>query len=60
MVTKTTNTLNVEELGKRRRTNACMNCGAVGHTFYDCLKPKPRLLESVIDFAVPMTRSPIS
>jgi hypothetical protein len=50
----------VDELAKRRRLNACINCGEVGHTFFDCPKPKTRLLESVIDSIVPITRTPFS
>jgi hypothetical protein len=30
-----------DEYNKRRRTNACINCGEVGHKFSDCPKPKP-------------------
>ena len=30
-----------DECNKRRQTNACTNCGEVGHTFYDCSNPKP-------------------
>ncbi len=33
--------LTEEEYNKRRRTNACINCGEVGHQFSDCPKPKP-------------------
>jgi hypothetical protein len=33
--------LTEEEYNKRRRTNACINCGEVGHKFSDCPKPKP-------------------
>ena len=33
--------LTEEEYNKRRRTNACINCGDVGHKFSDCPKPKP-------------------
>jgi hypothetical protein len=29
------------EFSKRRRTNACINCGEVGHKFSACPKPKP-------------------
>jgi hypothetical protein len=29
------------EYNKRRRTNACINCGEVGHKFSECPKPKP-------------------
>ena len=30
-----------EEYNKRRKTNACVNCGEVGHKFSECTKPKP-------------------
>ena len=30
-----------DEFNKRRRTNACINCGEVGHKFSNCPKPKP-------------------
>ena len=33
--------LTEDEYNKRRRTNACINCGEVGHKFSDCPKPKP-------------------
>ncbi len=33
--------LTEEEYNKRRRINACINCGKVGHKFSDCSKPKP-------------------
>jgi hypothetical protein len=37
-----------------------MNCGEVGHVFNDCPKPKPWLLESVVDKAISTPRTPIS
>ncbi len=42
------------------RTNAFINCGEVCHVFNDCPKPKPKLLESIIDSAIPIARPPIS
>jgi len=30
-----------DELHKRRQTNACINCGEVGHKFSNVPKPKP-------------------
>jgi hypothetical protein len=30
-----------DEFNKRRRTNACINCGEVGHKFSNCPKPNP-------------------
>jgi hypothetical protein len=45
-----------DEFKKRRRTNACINCGEVGHKFSNCPKPKPWLLESYIDSTIPTTR----
>jgi hypothetical protein len=50
----------IDELNKRCRTNACMDCGEVGHKLSECPKPKPRLLESVVVFAMPMSRIAIS
>ena len=32
--------LTKDEFNKRRRTNACINCGDVGHRVSDCPKPK--------------------
>ena len=29
-----------DEFNKRRRTNACINCGEVGNKFSNCSKPK--------------------
>ena len=52
--------LTADEEYRRRRTNACINCGEVGHKSSDSPKPRPRLLESGIDFAVPMPRTHIS
>ena len=46
-----------DEFNRRRRTNACNNCGEVGHEFSNCPKPKPRLLKSVIDSTIPTTRT---
>ena len=66
LTTKTTNLgirlrgLTIEEFGKRRRTNSCMNCSEVGHKFNGCPKPKHLLLQNVIDSKVSMTRTPIS
>jgi len=37
-----------------------MNCGEIGHVFNDYPKPKPRLLESVVDIAVSTPRTPFS
>jgi hypothetical protein len=33
--------LTADEYNKRRRINACINCGEVGHKFSACPKPKP-------------------
>ena len=33
--------LTENEFNKCRRTNVCINCGEVGHTFSTCPKPKP-------------------
>jgi hypothetical protein len=33
--------LSTNEYNKRRKTNACINCGEVGHKFSECPKPKP-------------------
>ncbi len=33
--------LSADEFNRRRKTNACINCGEVGHRFKDCPKPKP-------------------
>jgi len=49
--------LTEDEFKKRRRTNGCINCGVAGHRFPDCPKPKPLLLESVIDSTTPITRT---
>jgi len=49
--------LTENEFNKRRRANACINCGEIGHKFFNCPKPKPGLLESVIDSTVPITRT---
>ena len=49
--------LTEDEFNKRRRTNACINFGEVGHKFSNCLKPKLRILESVIDSTIPITRT---
>jgi hypothetical protein len=32
--------LTLDEINRRRNTDACMNCGEVGHIFKDCPKPK--------------------
>ncbi len=42
-----------DEFNRRLDNNACINCGEVGHRFHDCPKPKPWLLESVLDCVVP-------
>ncbi len=52
--------LSANKFNKRRKTNACINCGEVVHLFNDCPKPKPRLLERVVDIADSTTRSTIS
>jgi len=57
---KTKDKLTADEYNKRRRLNACINCGEVGHIFFECPKPKPRLFESVINSAIHITRTPIS
>ncbi len=31
--------LSTNEYNKRRKTNACINCGEVGHKFSECPKP---------------------
>jgi len=49
--------LTKDEFNKRRRTNACINCGEVGHKYSNCLKPKPWLLESVLDSTIPIIRT---
>jgi hypothetical protein len=33
--------LTEDEFNKRRRTNACINCGEAGYKFSNCPKPKP-------------------
>ncbi len=33
--------LTTNEYNRLRKTNACINCGEVGHKFNDCPKPKP-------------------
>ena len=38
---KAKNKLTAEDFNKYRRSTACINCGEVDHTFYDCSKPKP-------------------
>ncbi len=50
-----------KEFDKRcRSANACISRGEVSHMFNDFPKPKPWLLESIVDFAAPMARTPIS
>ena len=49
-----------EEYNKRRRTNAFINCGEVGHKFSECPKPKPGCFENVVGTTVPTTRAYIS
>ena len=57
---KTRKRLSTEDINIRRNTRACMNCGEVGYVFNDCPKPKPRLLESVVDIAASTQRTHIS
>jgi len=49
--------LSEDEFKKSRRTNACINCGEIGHKFSNCPKPKSWLLESVINSTLPITRT---
>ncbi len=52
--------LTVNEYNRRRSNNACIKCGELGHKFNDYPKPKPWLLESVVDSTIPATRTHIS
>ncbi len=52
--------LSAHEFHRRRKNNACVNCGEVFHRFSDCPKPNPWLLKSVVDSAIPTTRTLIS
>ena len=52
--------LTTDEFNKRRQTHACINHCEVGHVFNDCPKAKPRLVESVVDIAYYITRTPIT
>ena len=40
-----------EELNKRQKTNAYINCCKAGRVFNGCPKPKPWLLECIVDIA---------
>jgi len=52
--------LTADEFNKLHRTNDCINCDEAGHKLFESPKPKPLLLESVVDFAMPITRTLIS